>query len=84
MSDPSDGIDPESMKEVEAMMEAIARKNEQGYMIELYVSRLEAEDMVKGWMRGLMGSDEELELCLRNYSYIMVKLMNQMKRDDNP
>jgi hypothetical protein len=80
--DPSDGIDPESLDDLQAAFDSTLRRSQMGYMIELYVGRFDAEEMVKGWVRGVLGDDEELERCMHNYSYIMRQLMAQMKKDD--
>lgn len=80
--DPSEGIDPESLQELQDAFDSTIKRSEMGYMIELYVGRFDAEEMVKGWVRGVLGNDDELEKCMMNYSHIMQQLMAQMKKDD--
>lgn len=75
-------FNPDDMRELDKKFHQIIRDSDRGYCIEIHVTALAAQDMVKEWIQSILGDDEATKICLDNYSYIMTCIMDELKKDD--
>lgn len=75
-------IDPKLIEEMEATFERVVSDTENGYSIELIMTRGQARDIVANWIRAMMGDEEAVAYAFSEYSHIIVSLMQALQEDD--
>ena len=80
MDDPE--IDPKLLEELEATFDRVVSDTENGYSIELIMSRATARDIVANWVKAMMGDSEAVAQSFYEYSQIVTSMMQALQEDD--
>jgi hypothetical protein len=78
----SESFDPEDIEEIEQRFNAVIQDSEEGYVMELMFSRADGKDMIKTWVKAMMGDPAAMTDCFVNYSMIMEEVKNALVEDD--
>lgn len=78
----SNDFDPDDIADLEETLNAVIRDSEEGYAMELMFSRADGREMVKAWVKAMMGDPLALIECFRNYSLIMEEVRTALAEDD--
>lgn len=78
----SESFDPDDIEEIEQRFNAVIQDSEEGYVMELMFSRADGKDMIKTWVRAMMGDTKAAAECFANYSLIMEEVKNALTDDD--
>lgn len=81
MSD--DNFNPDDIEELNKTFEQIIKDTENGYLVELYISKLAAREMIDEWLQAMLGVRESIGKCVQNYGYIVNCIIEEVKKDDN-
>lgn len=76
-------FNPDDMRELDKKFHQIIRDSDRGYCIEIHVTALAAQDMVKEWIKSILGDEKATQNCMQNYSYIMTEMVEELKKDDD-
>lgn len=74
-------FNPDDIAYLDKKFAKIVKDTQEGYTIELQVSRLGAKDLVKDWVKAMMGNRAALNSCMKNYSHIINELMAELESD---
>jgi hypothetical protein len=74
-------FDPDDVSEIEKIFAKIEKDNDYGYVVELHITRLAAQEMVDEWLEAIMGHPPAIRNCMTNYSFIVQEVMNELKTD---
>lgn len=75
-------FDPNDMNELEEKFESIIKDSEEGYVVELHMSRLAAKELIAIWKRALTGDEDAIMECFGNYSYMIAEIIVAVKDDE--
>lgn len=82
MENDEPNIHPDDIKDLEKTFARVTRDEEEGYGIEIYMSRAQARDMLAEWFEAMMGVPESIGACFIQYAHIMTSLMEAVQEDD--
>ncbi len=74
-------FDPKDIEELEEIFVSVLEDHEEGYSVEVIVSRAQARDMVKNWVAAMMGDPLAVSRSFMEYSQIIVCLLEALKED---
>lgn len=74
-------IDPKLLEELEDTFDRVVSDTENGYSIELIMSRAVARDIVANWIKAMMGHSDAVATCFYEYSQIVSSIMQALKED---
>ena len=74
-------FDPRDMEEMNKRFEALIKQSTEEYVVEFRISKLGAKELISEWFQALVGAEEPIKKCFREYSHIMEELMVQMQND---
>jgi hypothetical protein len=77
-----EGFDPDDMNELEWAFSEIIADNEDGFVIEFWISKLSAKELVDLWDRALKGNRTARKLSLEEYGKIMGELRRALRFTD--
>jgi hypothetical protein len=82
VSDEEPNIHPDDLEDLERTFARVTRDEEEGYAIEIFMSRSQARDMLAAWFEAMMGVPESIGACFIQYAHIMSSLMEAVQEDD--
>lgn len=74
-------ISPEDWQEINNAFARIVEDNEEGYSVEVIVSREQAREMVANWVEAMMGDPSAVSRSFMEYSQIIACLIEALKED---
>lgn len=75
-------FNPDDLAELEARFARVTSDEEEGYSVELIMSRAMARDMLENWFSALMGVPEAISRVFVEYAHIMSNIMLAVQEDD--
>lgn len=82
MSNDEPNLHPDDVADLERIFARVSQDEEEGYGIEIYMSRAQARDMLAMWFEAMMGVPESIGACFIQYAHIMTSLMEAVQADD--
>jgi hypothetical protein len=76
-------LDPEDILELGETFESIIKDSEEGYVVELHMTRLAAKELIKQWLKALSGDEESVMESLGHYAYMISEIMYAVKEDES-
>jgi len=77
-------ISPDDMAELEERFEHVISDSENGYILELLISRANAKGLLKTWIEACLGDTVSMRAAMHEYGRIMQELKDAMADDDRP
>lgn len=74
-------FDPKDIEELEDIFVSVLEDHEEGYSVEVIVSRAQARDMVANWVQAMMGDPYAVAQSFIEYSQIVTCLMEALQQD---
>lgn len=83
--DPDDfDFNPDDLAELEERFEHVISDSENGYILELLISRINAKGLLKTWIEACLGDTVSMRASMYEYGKIMQELKDAMVEDDRP
>jgi hypothetical protein len=83
--DPDDfDFNPDDLAELEKRFEHVISDSENGYILELLISRANAKGLLKTWIEACLGDTVSMRAAMHEYGRIMQELKDAMVDDDRP
>ena len=83
--DPDDfDFNPDDLAELEERFEHVISDSENGYILELLISRANAKGLLKTWIEACLGDTVSMRAAMYEYGRIMQELKDAMVDDDRP
>lgn len=81
--DPDDfDFNPDDLAELEERFEHVISDSENGYILELLISRANAKGLLKTWIEACLGDTVSMRASMHEYGRIMQELKDAMVDDD--
>ena len=77
-------FDPNDMAELEERFDHVVSDSENGYILELLISRINAKGLLKTWIQACLGDTVSMRAAMYEYGRIMQELKDAMADDDRP
>lgn len=78
------GINPDDFAELEERFDHVISDSENGYILELLISRINAKGLLKTWIQACLGDTISMRAAMHEYGRIMQELKDAMADDDRP
>ena len=78
----NDDFNPDDIEEIENAFKSVIRDSEEGYAMELMFSRADGQEMIRTWIKALMGDPLAVIDCFRNFSLIMEEVKIALELDE--
>jgi hypothetical protein len=78
------GINPDDFAELEERFDHVISDSENGYILELLISRINAKGLLKTWIQACLGDTVSMRAAMHEYGRIMQELKDAMADDDRP
>jgi hypothetical protein len=78
------GINPDDFAELEERFDHVISDSENGYILELLISRINAKGLLKTWIQACLGDTDSMRAAMHEYGRIMQELKDAMADDDRP
>ena len=75
-------FNPDDLAELEARFARVTSDENEGYSVELIMTRAMARDMLENWFAALMGVPEAVAQVFADYAHIMQNVMQAVQADD--